>query len=115
VDSLRRLARQVCHPDFTGGGQVIRADTLGIYPLTLPASPEQVWRELVGVGILTLPAKVERKWMMLDGHTFVLELRRGQEYRASEIEYLEKAEHPADRTIRNVADVLTRYYRWDRP
>ena len=47
--------------------------------------------------------------MMLDGHTYVLEVRRGQVYRASEIEDLEKPEVPADATIRRIAMMLRRY------
>ncbi|MGH9866981.1 MAG: hypothetical protein ACREAA_02295 [Candidatus Polarisedimenticolia bacterium] len=115
IDSLRRRARESCSPDSGGGGQVIYAAWLSLYALELPPDPEAVWRDLLSAGLLTLPPRVERTWIMNDGHTFVLELRRGHEYRASEIEYLEKPEHPADATIRRVADVLTRYYRWDRP
>ena len=61
------------------------------------------------MGLFTLPTKVPRTWMMLDGHTYVLEVRRGQVYRASEIEDLEKPEVPADATIRRIAMMLRRY------
>ena len=72
--------------------------------------PRWIWPTLVNAGILTLPTKVPRTWMMLDGHSYVLEVRHGQTYRASEIEHVEKPEVPADSVIRRIAESLRRYF-----
>jgi len=72
--------------------------------------PQIIWPTLVNVGMLRLPTRVVRKWMMLDGHTYVLEVRRGQTYRASEIEHLDKPEVSADTDIRRIAEFLRRYF-----
>lgn len=91
------------------GLHATRLDTVEISPSSLNY-PERLWPMLVHMGIDSLPTRVPRKWMMLDGHTYVLEVRRGTRYRASEIEHLEKPEVRADAVVRRIADVLRRYF-----
>jgi hypothetical protein len=95
---------------FVIQGNVMRTDTLSLPKTTSIYHPELVWANLVATGMLTLPTNVPRKWMMLDGHTYVLEVREGQFYRASIIEDLEKPEVPADATIRRLARLLSPYF-----
>jgi len=93
------------------GMNVMRTDTLSLPTTASIYHPERVWANLVAIGMLTLPTSVPRKWMMLDGHTYVLEVRVGQFYRASVIEDLEKPEVPADATIRQLARLLSPYFK----
>ena len=44
--------------------------------------------------------------MMLDGFTYVIELREGNSYRASVIEAVSKPEVDADRTVKAVYDAV---------
>ncbi|HEV2180157.1 MAG TPA: hypothetical protein VGR59_07545 [Gemmatimonadaceae bacterium] len=44
---------------------------------------------------------------MTDGLTYVIELRRGNEYRASEIEWVKRPEVPADSLVKSVFAALT--------
>jgi hypothetical protein len=95
---------------FVIQGNVMRTDTLSLPKTTSIYHPELVWAKLVATGMLTLPTNVPRKWMMLDGHTYAVEVRVGEFYRASVIESLEKPEVPADATIRRLARLLSPYF-----
>jgi len=86
-----------------------RIDTIEVSPSSVNY-PGSLWPMLVHMGIDSLPTRVSRKWRMLDGHTYVLEVRRGTRYRASEIEHLDKPEAHADVVVRRIADVLRRYF-----
>ena len=46
--------------------------------------------------------------MIDDAFTYVVELRRGNDYRASVIEHVEPGETPADQRIRDVYAVVNR-------
>jgi hypothetical protein len=87
------------------------ADTLILPARSSIYHPEQVWPTLVATGLLTLPTHVSRTWMMLDGLTYVAEVRLGRHYRASAIEHLEKPEVTADATIRKLARILSYYFK----
>ncbi|HKG92741.1 MAG TPA: hypothetical protein VKA84_12645 [Gemmatimonadaceae bacterium] len=81
---------------------VISADTLALLPLSPPADADDVWRGAVARGVLTLPPRVPRRWMRSDGFTYVLEVRQGDEYRASVIEHTDPPESDADRQVQAV-------------
>lgn len=115
IDSMAQIARRTCPPRSDSAGQIISVDTLAVFRIGLPRNPNAVWRSLLDAGILTLPVEVPRPGIMTDGHTYILELRRGQDYRASKIEYMEKPQNPADATIKRVVELLSRSYRWDVP
>lgn len=106
------LAREKCGASFgdvSRGASVYRADTLAITELKVDLRAiERAWDAAVHEGLLTLPAEVPRKWLMMDGFSYVIEVRRGAEYRASSIEHVDKAEVPADAQVKRVFDVLTR-------
>ena len=88
---------------------VVNADTLAIREVKADARAiEGAWDAAMQEGLLTLPAEVVRKWVMLDGFTYVIEVRRGAEYRASSIEHVGKPEVPADAQVKRVFEALTR-------
>ena len=66
-----------------------------------------LWTDVVEAGALALPPEVERDWMMLDGHSYVVEVRVGNEYRASSIEHTEP-EGEADRQVQEIARLVSR-------
>jgi hypothetical protein len=118
--SVRRyqaLARRRCGerdagmseaPAGTYGWTMISDDTLDLRPLQPPARPDETWDALVEAGLLRLPPSVPRPWIMMDGHTYVLEVRRGTEYRASRIEHTTPPATAADSAMQAVAAVLRR-------
>jgi hypothetical protein len=99
--------------DSLGSASVIESDTLDVFPAIVPANLGHVWRRLTKAGIRTLPTRIERNWIMMDGHTYVTQLRVGPEYRASRIEYVRRPEAPADRTVQVIDSILTREIGWE--
>ena len=71
---------------------------------------DAVWDELIGEGIQSLPTHVPRKWMMVDGHSYIYELRIGQAYRAVSIEHVDHPEVPADGAIKRIAGILKKHF-----
>lgn len=69
--------------DATHAGGFIIARTVVPTPRTPPTAPDSAWQDVVRAGVLRLPPMVPRNWAMLDGHTYVIELRQGDSYRAS--------------------------------
>jgi hypothetical protein len=93
--------------DVSRGALVISADTLGVEALTASsAAIDSVWNTAVLAGLFALPSHVERKWMMVDGFTYVIEVRQGNLYRAVEIEHLEHPEVAADSVVKQVYAAL---------
>jgi hypothetical protein len=105
----REQARATCGDrsrDTLSAAAVFMADTVGLYPLD-EGDYEAFWQELKSEGILELPPKVRRSWMMLDGHTYVVEVRRGNDYRASVIEHT-TPETRADTVMQRLAALIQR-------
>ena len=89
--------------DVGAGAQIITAETLLVARLELPDSTvEHAWAAATRAGALQLPARVERDRAMEDGFMYVVELRRGDEYRASVIDHVEPPAGDPDRRIREV-------------
>lgn len=99
-------ARRRCDTPLTdvgAGMRVITADTLAVDALALPDSAiEAAWQTAVRAGVLQLPARVERSRPASTDFTYVVELRRGAEYRASQIEHVEAPESPGDRQVQQI-------------
>ena len=96
--------------DVSPGSQVVTTDTLLVAPLNLPDSTiEAAWRAAERAGVSRLPPRVARSTSADDAATFVIELRSGNEYRASTIEQLEHPETEADQQVKDIyAAVVTR-------
>lgn len=99
-------ARQHCGitvANVTPGAQVITTDTLLVAPLSLPDSTiEAAWTAAVRAGLFQLPPRVERSQSSDDGSTYVIEVRSGNDYRASAIEQLERPATRADQQVKDI-------------
>lgn len=91
------------------GARIIATDTLLVQPLAVPEPEiEMVWKEALTAGLLQLPARVKRNRTMDDSVTYMIELRRGDEYRAAEIEGVEQPEVEADTQVKQVYAAVRR-------
>ena len=86
--------------------RVAYVEVVVMSPLNIDGTLPQLWQDIVTSGLLTLPPKVERDRIMLDGHTVVVEVRTGDEYRVSVIECVGQSEVLADRQIRRIDSIL---------
>lgn len=113
IERYNAEARQHCGTsvaDVAPGSRVITTDTLLVAPLNLPDSTiEAAWTAAVAAGLLQLPPRVARSTSMDDVATFVIELRTGNDYRASAIEQLERPETKSDQQVKDIyAAIVTR-------
>lgn len=93
--------------DVRLGARLIVADTLEVERLSASsAAINRAWTRAVRAGLLTLPPEVKRQWLMMDGFTYVIEVRQGDRYRAVEIEHVEKPEVAADSLVKKVYAAL---------
>jgi hypothetical protein len=89
------------------GMRIITADTVFVAPLSIADSTiEKTWTTAVQAGALDLPGRVTHA-SPGSGLTYVVEVRRGSEYRASEIERVEPPETEADRQVQRIYAALT--------
>ena len=99
-------ARRHCGESVTdvgAGMQILATDSLLVERLDVADSLiESAWTAASRAGVAALPARVKRNWVRDDGLTYVVELRRGNDYRASEIEHVERPEGDADRDVQAV-------------
>jgi hypothetical protein len=109
VTTMRRYvaeARRACGTsvaDVGAGARIITTDTLVVQQLDVPESEiEMAWKDALSAGVLQLPGRVKRNGMVDDGITYLIELRRGDEYRAAEIEQLERPEVEADTQVAKI-------------
>jgi hypothetical protein len=85
------------------GSQIITTDSLLVDSLSVPGPTiEEAWNAAVRAGVFQLPPRVERNPAMDDAFMYVVELRSGNDYRASAIEHIE---HPATQADQQVKDV----------
>jgi hypothetical protein len=91
------------------GARIIATDTLLVQPLAVPELEiEAAWKEALTAGVHQLPGRVKRSRTMDDSVTYMIELRRGDEYRAAEIEDLERPEVEADTQVKQVYAAVRR-------
>lgn len=89
--------------DVGAGVQILATDSLIVDALSLPDSViNHAWTAAERAGAAELPARVERREPVDDGLSYVVEFRRGRDYRASAIEHVEPPENDADRKIKAV-------------
>ena len=93
--------------DVGAGAQLLTTDSLVVDRLDVPDSLiADAWKAAERAGVTELPARVERNFTADDGFTYVVELRRGNDYRASAIEHVARPESDADRTVQAVFAAL---------
>jgi hypothetical protein len=104
-------ARQHCGipvADVSAGSQVLATDTLLVAPIDVPESAiADAWTAAERAGVLELPPRVERNGSMDDVFTYVVETRRGNDYRASVIAHV-AADTPVDRQVQDVYAAVNR-------
>ena len=102
---LEAQARRNCPNDSTGG-TFITAHWLTLQRLPLSSPPAELWPQLVHAGVLQVPPEPHAKRMMLDGFTYVLEVRVGDVYRASVLPQYESSSEEADLNVQQIARIL---------
>lgn len=101
AEARRRCGASVV--DVPPGARLIAADTLVVQRLVVPeATIEAAWNDAERAGVLQLPGRVKRNSTRDEGLTYFVELRRGDEYRAAEMEDLERPEVKADSMVKQV-------------
>lgn len=99
-------ARRACGTsvaDVGAGARIITTDTLVVQQLEVPESEiETAWKDALSAGALQLPGRVKHNRTTDDGITYLIELRRGNEYRAAEIEHVEPPEVEADAQVKQI-------------
>jgi hypothetical protein len=100
--------------DVGPGSQIITTDSLLVDSLSvLGATVEEAWNAAVRSGVFELPGRVERHAVIDYVFTYVVELRSGNEYRASAIEHLEHPVTKADQQIKDVYAAVSRLLKDD--
>jgi hypothetical protein len=98
--------------DVSAGARIITTDTLVVEQLDVQESEiEAAWNASVDAGLLQLPARVKRSSPVLGDFTYVIELRRGDEYRAAEIEQVDRPEAEADTQVKQIYAAVHRLLR----
>lgn len=107
AEARRRCGTSVV--DVSAGARILATDTLVVQPLEASASDvEMAWSDAVAAGVIQLPGRVKRSRIVDEGMTYLIELRRGDEYRAAEIEHLERPEVKADSQAQQVYAAVRR-------
>ncbi len=100
---LRARARRECrHIEDLSGEMMFDSDTLEIHEIRDTGKLEPTWQAAVKAGALQLPGEIKRDWVMQDGFTYVVEVRRGDQYRASVIEHVDHPALDGDRQVQAV-------------
>ena len=110
-------ARKKCgtsQQDVSPGTRIFTADTLLVEQTDASRSVvKSAWQGALDAGLFQLPGRVTHTSTPLDGFTYVIEVRRGDEYRASEIERVDRAETAADTQVKDIYTVVSRVLRPD--
>lgn len=107
AEARRRCGTSVV--DATPGAQIVATDTLVVQALAVPESDiETAWNDALSAGVVELPGRVTRNRIVDYTTTYVIEVRRGNEYRAAEIEHLEQPEVKADSQVKAVYAAVRR-------
>ena len=95
--------------DVTPGSQIIATDTLVVRPLDVRESDiDAAWKDALNAGVLQLPGRVKQSSAADDEVTYLIELRRGDEYRATETEHVERADVLAESHVKEIYAVVRR-------
>jgi hypothetical protein len=91
------------------GARIITADTLFVVPLSVSESAiAEAWTAAERAGVAELPPRVERNPVIDDTFTYVVEVRNGDDYRASVIEHVPHPQTRADQQIQDVYAAISR-------
>lgn len=99
----------MCRRPNLRAASIIGVDTIEIIPLAaLHAVIDSAWSDALNAGLLSLPGRPAKEVMMLDGFHYVIELRVGRRYRATEFPDLRPKKSDTHRKVREVFLILTR-------
>ena len=105
-------ARRQCGkalPSVGPGARIVAADTLIVERLSVPdTSIENAWSAAMSAGLFQLPPRIDRKENVSDAPIYVVEVRRGNTYRASQIEHVENSENESDRRLKDALAAVRR-------
>ena len=102
---LEQQARRHC-PTDVAEGTFTSVYWLRLHHVSLASKPSDTWSQLLQAGVLTVPPEPHAKWIMLDGFTYVLEVRVGDTYRASVLPQLESSVTEPDSIVQQIARIL---------
>ena len=95
--------------DVPPGSRLITADTVFVQPLELlETSIDAAWKDALRAGVDQLPGRAQHSGTRDDALTFVIELRRGGEYRAAEIEDVDPPQVKVDSQVKQIYAAVTR-------
>lgn len=101
---------------FLPSAWVISDDTLDIMPLDATQQAiDSAWTRAVQLGLRTLPPRPGGERVVLDGLAYVIELREGATYRASEIAFAGDATTDAERQVQAIVATLRTFTARVRP
>lgn len=110
-------ARRRCgtsQQDVSPGTRIFTADTLMVEQTDASGSVvESAWQGAVAAGLFQLPGRVTQTSTPSDGFSYVVEVRRGDDYRAAEIERVDRAETAADTQVKDIYAIVRRVLRPD--
>ena len=105
-------ARRHCGSALVGvsaGARILVTDSLDVERLSVSeAMIEDSWTAAVRAGAFELPGRVARDRAIDDAFTYVIEIRRGDDYRASAIEHVDGPETAADQQVKDVYTAVIR-------
>ena len=94
-------ARRGCPRPADGAGTFYSLDTLAL-EVAEARNAGRIWEELLRAGVHELPPRLSHNRVMIDGFGIVIELRRGDTYRASKFAAVRPPEVAADSVARQV-------------
>jgi hypothetical protein len=111
VRRYQEIAKRDCgkpQPRVQLPALAITADSIAVRPLPAGAYLRQAWDEAMAAGVGSLPPGPPTARIALDGTGLVVELRRGNDYRASDFLFVRPAPSDADRRMQRVFGVVFR-------
>ena len=107
IARYEQLAFDRCAHELSGeGGRFFRVDKLVLTPLPVPSNMDELWESAMRDGLFDLPTGVARDFIMLDGHSFVIEVRIGAEYRATDLACVGKSTNSVDVKVRELGQLF---------
>jgi hypothetical protein len=95
--------------DVNAGSRLLTTDSLVVDPLGVPqATIEAAWKAAERAGALNLPPRVQRDSVLDDAFTYVVEVRSGDDYRASAIERVDRVATKADQQVADIYSAVNR-------
>jgi hypothetical protein len=107
AEARRNCGRSVV--DATPGSRLIASDTLFVQPILVPETGIQAaWDAARDAGVLELPPRVKHDRERDDGLSFLIELRQGNTYRATELGDVDPPQTKDDERVKQIYSAVRR-------